>query len=242
MKKLLAYCSSGIVLEYKDDKQTYRYWLSHGGIPLIYNKNYDFQNTYTIPNERCILFKELHATSSIRWGDYSIINDNRKYYYCYGRHNIRYDILIDFLKKNNIDFAIRGHTDNKENAYLLSDYYNEDQQNKFDTLPLNNINIHENNQHNESIIFPKNTFNNPYIKEVKQTNGYISRINTSKFKNLSINIKDPHNNDKIVYPLLTISTNSDIARSLNNDSFVILNIDSNNISYTKNNILNNIKK
>ena len=245
MKKLLAYCSSGIVLTYSDETQTNRYWLSHGGIPL----EQTVEDTYKIGNKRCISLNEYkvehleigsRSTSSIRWADY--ITKKSGFTSYGGRGKIPTDLLYNFLNVNNIDFVIRGHNDDYENAYLLSNYYS------YNTLPLNNITIHKENPDNKFIIFPKETFKNPKIKEVLQTNGYVARIKTNNWyeknsqdKKFSVKIQKDSRDDKDVYPVLTISTNSDIARTLNKDSFVILNMNSNIISYTKNNILNKIK-
>ena len=243
MKELLAYSSSGIVLNYNDGTKTRKYWLSHGGIPL--NKN--VEDTYNIlfNNKRCITLKEYREkypysnksryTSNLRWADYTTSNNFRSEG---GRGQIPIRLLYKFLNENNIDFVIRGHNDNYENAYLSNDTNDEM------ILPLNDITIHENNKNNKFIIFPdkKDRFVNPHIKKVHQTDGYVARIKTDNWYNkdckdykdyFPVRIKDKGINTK-VYPLLTISTNSDIYRTLNKDSFIILNMHQGNAITTSN--------
>ena len=100
--ELLKYSSSGIVLTYKDKNQTYRYWLSHGGIPVITNE------IYTINDNRCIQIKEKNQKNimtsyptSIRWCDYNTGINNFTYrgilqlYSLRTLHRIFYNYLLN---------------------------------------------------------------------------------------------------------------------------------------------------
>ena len=231
--ELLKYSSSGIVLTYKDKNQQYRYWLSHGGIPVITNA------IYVINDDRCIQIKEKNKENtmtsyptSIRWCDYDAGINNFKYRD--GRNLISCNYLHRFLNLNKIDFVIRGHNDNTENAYLFSDSMTT----KNFSFQLNNPYIYYKNNDNEHIIFPKKNdiLKNPINKKIEQINGPLSTIITKNWyneNNFLVTMKNFNDMDINVYPVLTISTNSDNGRSLNKDSFVILNIIHNRFRYKK---------
>jgi len=221
--ELLKYCSSGIVLTYKDKNQTYRYWLSHGGIPVITNE------IYTITDDRCIQIKETNKTNamrsypiSIRWCDYDPTIKKFTQCYNYGRNKISCNDLHNFLKLNKIDFVIRGHNDNTENAYLFS---NSTITNYF-SFQLNNPDIYNNNDDNNYIIFPKSSSISTKSTSIKRIDGPLSRIITKNWYNKDgflVKMNNLDNKPINVYPVLTISTNSDVERSLK-DSFIILNM------------------
>ena len=254
-----------MTITYIDETQTNRYWLSHGGIPVSSHNNI-LQIDY---NKRCQLVFENKYPFSIRWGDYSSNIGNFEYDYVTHRPKISPKLLLKFLKLNEIDFAIRGHTDDLENAYLFSNISSINK--KFDDVfPLNQQNIYDLNHENRNIsdmnkkiIFPSQSmiFDNPYIPNIKQTNYPIAQIRTKNWyhnnKYLVKMINSRHNPSKYiiqpniletseieVYPLLTISTNSDIARSLNKDCFAILNINSNHdgrLYYEPTSLLNELQ-
>ena len=150
-----------------------------------------------------------------------------------GRNLISCNYLLQFLNLNKIDFVIRGHNDNTENAYLFSDSMITE---NF-SFQLNNPDIYYKNNDNEHIIFPKrNDIKNSINNKIKQINGPLSIIITKNWyneNNFLVTMKNFDDIDINVYPVLTISTNSDNGRSLNKDSFIILNIIHNRFRYKK---------
>lgn len=273
----LSYCPSGIILDYtKTDGTKNKYWLSHGGIPIN-----GFINRLTnafnfIPKNNINVNNIPHI---LRWGDYAITQDDIIMDNI--RPQIGNNILQDFLRDGDINFIIRGHNDDFENAYLLSDnnnntklinpmFYNA----KF---PLNNKKIYNLNQDNRNIadeakkiIFPSedsitinkkltNIINKNSLEQniILQTNGPICQIRTDKWivsPDRSILMKDIigdplkykinrktaviDERDTKIFPVLTISTNGDMARTLNNDSFIVLNF-TNMPDFTNKNNQNN---
>jgi len=256
MKRLLSYSSTGIVLTYHDYSNTHRYWLSHGGIPV--KKEGLLSKVLKLNNDRCMSIDYYYSTT-IRWADY---NPEIAVTTFDGRPNICNSDLYKFLKLNNIDFIIRGHTDNNENAFLLSNSHSTNAALSplayKHVYPLNQINIYDinpecrniKNKSNKIIFPPSNKIvNNPLINNINQINGPITQIRTKGWynkkiqNNFLVSMRDTEGNPSIyatnqgrsldfvqhqydinVYPVLTISTNSDTGRSLNKDSFIILNM------------------
>jgi len=113
------YLSSAILLTNVDTKKNY--WLSHGGIPIIENgKLESFTSQITVIN--C----EKNIADQIRWNDFYNGDQNRcnssrgcdcKRMECF---KISPQYVDEFMKKNNIQFIIRGHQDSTANFYLLS--------------------------------------------------------------------------------------------------------------------------
>ena len=238
--ELLYNCSSAIIINYKNKK----YWLSHGGFPIGTNDLYNFQ----IPRNKITFYGGLdtHSVDSfipqqIRWSDFHDDNnnnytgENNK-----GRPQIGIIKLQNFIISNKINFIIRGHTDNTKNAFLLRKINSHKK--LFDCiLDINNKNIYDINKNKRDIrdfynriIFPKKLYENKYLNTLIQTNGPIARLRTNNWLELRKynsreKILDKLSNKKKnfckqeVYPVLTISTNSDLQRSLNNDSFIVLN-------------------
>ena len=262
----LSYCPSAIILNYNcicnnniRHKMFYpnsnvnlncnkKYWLSHGGIPLD-------DNLIKLPTESFFFINSIRKIikpskgnkpaytldmNTIRWFDY-IDSQNIS---CRGP--ITVEELLRFMRLNKIDFCIRGHTDNNENAFLLStSSENSINPMKYkNTFPLNNKLIQQNNQGDKKVIFPSDVtyINNPMISTITQIPGFVAKIKTDEWYDFSsfnhtmhdssvgnpskYNLKRPRtftNNNVTVYPVLTISTNSDSGRSLNNDSFIVFN-------------------
>ena len=183
IKKLLSYSSSGIILTCHSeiinenlDFNLHRYWLSHGGIP-VYN-SHPLKLDY---NDRCTLINRNYAYS-VRWGDYNPeIDITMEVDY---RLKICNTDLYSFLDNNNIDFIIRGHNDDFENAYLVSDSKDSAYTEMSYTYvyPLNQLNLQILNKRLNpdlsKISFPpvEDIFSNPLINTIMQYDGPIARI------------------------------------------------------------------
>jgi hypothetical protein len=280
----LSHCSSAIILNYGEKK----YWLCHGGFPTGINES---SSTFKIPHKsKLISFYESNyyndpsksifyenIPEQIRWSDF---HDLDKTIY-----DTRIKIGLSKLKKffivNKINFIIRGHNDDYENAFLISDdtkipnimkKYKVIDKNPglisypnypYFVLGLNNESIYNLNKDTgkSSIIFPSQIKRNKYIHNLKQTNGpiislktnnwlvfpsgspinklYTHTVKNSNTSSLNSNTSNNNNNNsnnnkqnikvqKDLYPVLTISTNSDLNRLLNNDSFIVLNFSNDN--------------
>lgn len=190
---------SAIILKHKNCK----YWLCHGGFtidnnddPIIFSDIYD-DEIYILNND----------DENILWSDF-INNDEtliseRGAGLLIGKKDLNY-----FLVKNKINFIIRGHQDNDYNFWLLK--YN---------LKIKKTDIIETSL---SLTHKKN------YSELKKLNKII-KINDKNKKSkesiMEINSSIPffnYNNDESLYPVLTISTNSDLYRKLFDDSYIIL--------------------
>jgi len=141
-------------------------------------------------------------SADIRWSDFGSNND--KYYVPSARGgNIvtyTYNGTISFLKSNKIDFIIRGHQDSYNNSVLFDI--------NGDIIKIND----PNNSNINDIIFYNET-SKIYENRVK---GPIARLIADKKKYIDI------------FPVLTISTNTDNRRYLNSDSFALLKFNNNN--------------
>ena len=241
-------CPSAIILEHRKT----RYWLAHGGFNIndisLYKENLK-NKIFKIDN---------YETSQIRWNDFYINiyskgsprevksqnPQNPKIY------NIGLNDLYNFLNELNINFIIRGHTDDKSNAMLLSlkkisftennlkywgkeKYFEQDiffklnERKNYDKIKKNEQNIIqycniENNTKkcNDKIvsIIPLNFINNKNIniKISNEEHKLITQNNNKKCPCMKIE-------DEIIFPVLTISNNSDKDRDLYSDSYVIIN-------------------
>lgn len=236
MIDFLGNCPSAIVLNYSGRK----YWLCHGGFPIGINET---SITFKIPNESvCFYPRDINNIPfQIRWCDfYNDPSTNHTGTGNLGRPQIGLDKLKRFLYHNKINFIIRGHNDNYDNTFILSENSNP----RNSGLPqfvlglnsenLQSLNAPKKNIMNTSakIIYPEIIYENQYVQQLKQTDGPVCRIKTNNWTILkSMNIISnvsllTNNNSKLtetIYPVLTISTNSDLLRTLNNDSFIVLN-------------------
>ena len=183
---------------------------------IINDKNTVFNNwtinnnIKTINNSRNTSTK--YTASYIRWNDFSGNNEDEPS----KRNDYRGDLkkignatLKSFLNEYNIDFIIRGHTDNDSNAMLLME---------------NNgrIFFHLNNKSNmEYYEKEKNNKNNKNsiikYKNIIKSNTEILSIYPKEFNKNSVNIGKFK-----LFPVLTISNNCDNDRSQYSDSFIII--------------------
>jgi hypothetical protein len=238
--EFLSNCSSAIILNYN----TKKYWLCHGGFPIGQREDYRF----SVPIEVVHFYpNDVHKIPfQIRWCDfYNNLNTNHNGFDNNGRPQIGINKLKRFLFYNNINFIIRGHNDNFDNAFILSDSteeFNESLPNfvlRLNFEDLSTLNPSFKKTDNNRLIYPDEIYDNLYVPNLKQTNGPVFSIRTNDwikkegYRILSnIKIKTDHDLEETIYPVLTISTNSDLNRSVNNDSFIVLNF-SNDEDFSK---------
>ena len=254
---LLSYCSSAIILRYKNNK----YWLCHGGFPMSYSisdLNSDIFNiprdisNFVIPTKPITFYKQNKSINpvydipyQIRWSDFT--NDFNSTITEIGRPTIGMLNLRHFLRVNKINFIIRGHTDNIDNAFLLLNKNSYDIKHKINLSPyllLNSLLLGK-YKINSKILFPTNIYNYNSINGLFQVDGPIVNIITDNwvnsennnnwkkstgYSNVFLQEKDKlsKNEYREIYPVLTISTNSDLLRRLNNDSFIVFNFSNDN--------------
>ena len=185
------------------------YWLCHGGIPNESKENFEF---FKICSDN-ILMIDYNTTRQIMWNDfynqeYNGYNESRT---PNGNDNNVLNIGIktinDFLDSG-FKFIIRGHSDNFSNTWLLTNKY----KNTYEDDIINNCyHIAAEN---------KNDIDNfLYYNFARTTKRNYATLNLD-MPEKQIIIKDKDNT--ILYPVLTISTNTAYGRMLNRDSFIIL--------------------
>jgi hypothetical protein len=230
-------CPSAIILEHLYT----RYWLAHGGFNInnisLYKDNLK-NKIFMIDNSK---------SSQIRWNDFDVKNESE----CseirggcsrdFESYNIGLDHLYIFLNELKINFIIRGHTDNISNAMLLN--LNKNQPDNIFFKLNEKKNYDKIKKIKQNIIkycnIDTNTNTNTNTKtKTKKCNDKIVSIIPLNFKNQKIgsntkkliNLKNYSNfpmmnnlNNEIIFPVLTISNNSDKDRDLYSDSYVIIN-------------------
>jgi hypothetical protein len=236
---LYNYLPSAIILQYKN----YRYWLSHGCIPIVdtivNNTNYKdtIEQIKKINNNEILHIdnKYLHEDIKnlpfqIRWNDICIDSscDNNTYLLNPGRALVLGGkFILEKIAEYNLDFIIRGHQDSIANSFLLSNNNPFILGKKESRINFTPEYIYYNNMERKIETTKK-------INLAKYYNGSIVSLKAN-FKNI-IFIDDsgslnPINNNYIntdsknkIYPVLTISTNTGEGRELTKDSFIILNL------------------
>jgi hypothetical protein len=240
VKNFFKYCPSAIILNHLKT----RYWLCHGGFPINFLK-YNFLKSNSSKSSMFSFFKKTKEPnkstkslssiivynsnlpiSQIRWNDFSGKDKTD----CSKRDGcsemtfvIGNDDLIKFLNYLNINFIIRGHTDDYSNAILLMENTN-----KGCFFYMNDksyINYYEDNK-NEA----NNVLEYKYkgkLNSSSKCDNEIVTINPQKFNKGRIQIDDLK-----LLPVLTISNNCDNSRMQYSDSYIVI---SNNISNNNNN-------
>lgn len=241
IKNFFSNCSSAIILNYGEKK----YWLCHGGFPLGKKEDDDI---FIVPSDPITFYPlidknhdSLEISKQIRWSDFCREKkSNHSGNSTGGRSQIGLDKLKKFLFLNKIDFIIRGHSDDFENAFLLVNGNNSRNKKERYTLALNQENIYDINPENriisnnsKNIIFPTEDSIIEKFRNIRQTDLPLAQIRTNnwlveegiKQKRIETNISlfNTSGEEEEVYPVLTISTNSDVGRTLNKDSFICFN-------------------
>ena len=203
-----------------------RFWACHG---YIHEKNFDetilkfikSDSLYLIvpPNEDNIIFQ-------FKWNDpthkpISSVNKRVEGTTTQSRL-IGITRLNEFLTKFNISFIIRGHNDNYSNALLLSkDEFMNETGTAFH-IPLGLTKYKK--------IIRKSSDSKDYTIEEKKVSEILDTalVNTSTTVNTTIPVvritvnKDSWQSNTDYFPVLTISTNTDVGRNLSAGSFVVL--------------------
>jgi hypothetical protein len=215
-------CPSAIILH--NINTNTNYWLCHGYIP--HNNNIDCKIIDLINHNDDIL--RISNIQEIMWNDPAFetnifktaINYPRDTRGDKGIYLIGLERLHEFRVNTNIHFIVRGHNDNYANACLLSNR---------NTLSSNLDTTQQNSKFfelgNKSVYIENQNFLNTNLSnKLSLPNQYIDGSVENIFMNGDWTIdteKYPCQNFK-VYPILTISTNTDQGRSLTCDSFIVL--------------------
>jgi hypothetical protein len=168
-------------------------------------------NTSYIPkkNELGKINNVSDDSSQIRWNDFNK-NSNTQFSKRNREKGTMFNIgtndLISFLERTKIDFIIRGHKDDVSNAMLLSNMSNKDH---FIMNDLNNKEYYENHKSIPII-------NYPFVNG-RKTIDEIATINPKLFNRMGISVGEGE-----LYPVLTISNNSDNDRMQYPDSYVVI--------------------
>jgi hypothetical protein len=218
-----------------------RYWLCHGGFDIQgskskqgnkiklkfsdvdYTKYGIIRNNINTNNNLVFYFN--NNMSQIRWNDFNGDEPdtcNRRSGNTCNLFYIGNKSLFHFLDYLKIDFIIRGHNDDVSNAMILR----RDNKNKRNKRNNNNkieekyiilntkefydyYNLNENEENNVLNFGDRNNFS--------KFNDNILSIEPNKFNRKSIKI-----GKEILYPVITISNNSDLGRMQYSDSFLII--------------------
>ena len=195
--------SSAVIIK----NNSFKIWLSHGGFPI--NASGDVH----IIGDSPVIIKEVAIGKQILWNDFEY--DIHAIHPIASRrapetYKLHQNNLKDFLEQNNINFIIRGHQDSHYNSYLLSNNGRVD--NRFsigNVKQKSNITTYY-NQNKDTTIPSRNAYNGP-----------IARILLDIMPSGMKVIDDIYN----IYPVITISTNTDYDRPFVHDSFGILRFD-----------------
>ncbi len=223
-KYFFSTCPSAIILSNNGNN----FWLCHGGIPIdlkekiILPKLLDMSKLCDIKfYEKTDIHGKDDIPSQIRWNDFYPNPDKSNAYLHANKKIISPENLNIFMLEHEINFIIRGHQDKPLNSYLYSTHekytFNNDKSEylkyRYPICIKKDDYVFDNIFKNVS----KNTKN-----KVKSVQGPIARL-LCDTKWIG-GIKDNKQYEKI-FPVLTISTNTDIDRPLYKDSFVILKFD-----------------
>lgn len=231
---MLSILSSAVIL--KNEK--HKYWLSHGCIPIEPLKMDIDTITVEIPNdpivyyERIDIIKKWTIPTQIRWNDpyydKNKIQENSSRgvgYFIYPK------TIKRFLETNKIDFIIRGHQDFPQNSFLLSSSALDARDSKLNILMNSTSEVINRYVIGQQLDTQKNDviyLNNKRV--TRERNAFFGPI-----ARITINGREWTDDPDIggykisdtekIYPVITLSTNTDIQRPMNYDSFAILRFD-----------------
>ena len=220
---------SALILECDNKK----YWLAHGGFYIDRNNLNPFYK-YNITKHNIVFYHNSLSTIplQIKWNDF--INSDE---YVYNKRNgtdeekilnITPKEVYNFCKFNSINFIIRGHQDFPYNSFLLSTHNNhkEVSQNYDKRYVLGNKSTDQLVQNN--FIFINTNYKNDGSNRIDTHSGPIAsialdpEISSAQFYNTRGRDRFESFN---IYPVITLSTNTDFDRPLTHESFGILRFD-----------------
>lgn len=238
INKLFKLLPSAIIIKTKINHKIYKFWLSHGGFPFNYI-------THKLIDSNIINLNAIDSKQT-RWTDfYQYNNDNSTdIVFNTNRGSLNADVIqmnrkhvAKFLDTNDINFIIRGHQDNYYNSFLFSN------------KNISGFSIANNKHYNDNNNILIYNDQCELINGLDKSYGPIARliIDKNKFKhNNNNNNNEMYYTEYIsnheIYPVLTLSTNTDMDRNLSNDSFAIIRFDLNmkNMTDFKNNVFTDL--
>jgi hypothetical protein len=197
---LFSLLSTAIIMTFENK----RIWMCHGGLPLYIDDETRMKLNQT--SKQVLFFKNYSLIYQIKWNDFtssktseSSISNRGKNVPNFLRNTKIYQIhesgVQTHMNLYNIDFIIRGHQDNYANSMIFPN-------------PIDNTTQHGHLILNSLHSSIPNIQINPTNQESRRVHGPIAKINVSHSKSV-----------------LTISTNTDIGKSLTRDSFIVLRFD-----------------
>lgn len=197
-------CPCAIVVENKNGE---RIWLSHGGIPLQ-NPPPRLLNKEAVSTPVAIPLNA-EQTNACMWFDFFFSPGQRGWstHSGTGRTKIYPSYVVAFMKQNGLDFIVRGHQDNYVNTYLLSDF-----------VPQGPVNAHGSRF---DIKGPYGPHNKIKVYGPDKVKGPIARIVTGPawWTVSGLEWTTPEGNVH-AWPVLTVSTATDLGRRLMKDSMI----------------------
>jgi hypothetical protein len=230
--------------------KSYRYWLCHGGFdPSLLNPQSRLSLAVKNAKKHIIPFIDINQQYNVRWSDFNdynyeepLCNKLRGEGFIYNRYHV-----YQFLKLHNISFIIRGHQDSYDNNYLFSVQYNipitDLLADNIEGLPGFGLNYSVGSK--MPIMGKKNTvvrynedfdeefqdrLKGPFARLLANCSDYLVSIPKEKEERLyyyasAMGLTDAYDDNLKIFPVLTISTNTDYQRPLRADSFVVLRFD-----------------
>jgi hypothetical protein len=212
-------CPSAIILHNSNTNKNY--WLCHGCIPS--NNNIDCKITDLIKDNLDVL--RVSNIKEIMWNDPTYDKSKNIFETTDGRGPGMYTVglnrLCEFRKNTNIHFIIRGHNDFYANATLFTNKLIlklHQPSGKIEDLRF--FILGDKTMYNPNAHFLTNNLSTKLSLNDQYIDGSVENI----FMNgdWSIDNEQYPCTDLKVYPLLTISTNTDKDRPLTCDSFIVL--------------------
>lgn len=216
---------SGLIIA--ENKTKTKLWVSHGGFPYSHTNS----SPVAFPDEPVLFFPENSSSintldiysigNQVRWNDFNYLpSDTDEFDPVLSVRGLGFVLsqrkLYKFLKLNSINFVIRGHQDFYANSYLLT--------NKKDSRNNYMYKLDDASNPRDLMLGPIK-FNQNIKKELaprQVVNGPIARIRLRMKRSGEPLGTEP---ETIVYPMLTLSTNTDRNRPLVHDSFGVIRFD-----------------
>jgi hypothetical protein len=208
-------CPTAVII--KNTDTNHNFWLCHGYIPqymdfstIIKTFISSSNNVFLPPSDT------IGIMSQIKWNDPSNILKNSDSRRGPGFYEIGLEYTKKFLEEAGIKFIIRGHNDHYANAIILcnKNFRTSHNQNEYN-VPFFELGADHDIHASTDLLKERNLGIEQY------NNGSIANI-IVKDNNWEINESSIGNSKLSVYPVLTISTNTDLGRPLTCDSFIVL--------------------